>query len=491
MAKSDFSISKTTTLGSIPKGGRVHVIGVSGVAMAQLAVELSKQGYLVSGSDKDFYEPMGSYLRNSSVTLFKGYSAENIPLAVDLVIVGNAVSYENVEVLAVEQRQLSYTCFPQALQELIIAGKHSIVVTGTHGKSTTSAMIASTLLKLGADPSYFVGGIAQDLPMSLHRGEGKWSVVEGDEYDSAFFAKVPKFTFYKPDTCIINAIEYDHADIYPDVESIVKEFRGLLLGLPDAGVAFCCVDYPHVRALVHELRGIIKGTIITFGCTTEADISIESRRQEGLTQFVTVVGAEIGRLEFSIPQSGVYNAKNALVTLLVALRAGFSREDTIRAVGSFKAVKRRQEVRFNKGGVTLIEDFAHHPTAVHETLSGLREAFPTKKIWGVFEPRSNTSRRKVFQEAYINAFQNADCALLCKVESRSIDANQELMDVGFLAEEISKTGVVAHALQDAKSIEDFLLREIGENDLIVVMSNGSFGGLPSALEQQLVARFGR
>lgn len=491
MAKSDFSISNAAPLRSVPKGGRIHVIGVAGVAMAQLAVELTKQGYLVSGSDKDFYEPMGSYLRNSSVTFFKGYSAENIPPVVDLVIIGNAVSYENVEVLAVEQRQLSYACFPQALHELIISGKHSIVVTGTHGKSTTTAMIASAFFKLGADPSYFVGGIAQDLPMSLHRGEGKWSVVEGDEYDSAFFAKVPKFSFYKPDTAVINAIEYDHADIYPNVESIVKEFRGLLQGLPASGVALCCVDYGHIQTLVEEMRDSIKAPIITFGCTTEADVYIKSRRQEGLTQFVTVVGKEIGTLEFSLPQSGVYNAKNALVTLLIMLRAGFSGEDAVRAVASFKSVKRRQEVRFDKGGVILIEDFAHHPTAVHETLSGLREAFPSKKIWGVFEPRSNTSRRKVFQEAYIKAFQSADCAVLCNVESRSIDANQELMDVASLATEISKTGIVAHALQDAKAIEELLLKEVGANDLIVVMSNGSFGGLPSALEQQLIARFGR
>lgn len=490
MAKSDFSIAKATALSAVPKGGRIHVIGVSGVAMAQLAVELTKKGFLVSGSDKDFYEPMGSFLRNSSVTLLKGYQEEHVPPSVDLVVIGNAVSYENPEVQAVERRALPYTCFPKLLQETIISGKHSIVVTGTHGKSTTTALIASTLLKLGGDPSYFVGGIAQDLPMSLARGEGKWSVVEGDEYDSAFFAKVPKFSFYTPDTAIVNAIEYDHADIYPDVESIVREFRGLLVNLPASGTAYCCVDYPHVRKLVEELRGSIKAQVVTFGCGPDADVYIESRTQEGLSQRVRAVSKALGPMEFSIPQSGIYNAKNALVTLLVALQEGFKREAAIQALSTFRAVKRRQEVRFNKAGVVLIEDFAHHPTAVDETLSGLREAFPTKKMWAVFEPRSNTSRRKVFQDSYVKAFRSADCAIVCDVESRSIDAHQELMDVGTLVREVEATGVRAVMLQNAQAIEEFLLREIGDDDLIVVMSNGSFGGLPQVLEERLRARHG-
>jgi UDP-N-acetylmuramate: L-alanyl-gamma-D-glutamyl-meso-diaminopimelate ligase len=326
--------------------------------------------------------------------------------------------------------------------------------------------------------------------MSLARGEGKWSVVEGDEYDSAFFAKVPKFSFYTPDTAIVNAIEYDHADIYPDVESIVREFRGLLVNLPASGTAYCCVDYPHVRKLVEELRGSIKAQVVTFGCGPDADVYIESRTQEGLSQRVRAVSKALGPMEFSIPQSGIYNAKNALVTLLVALQEGFKREAAIQALSTFRAVKRRQEVRFNKAGVVLIEDFAHHPTAVDETLSGLREAFPTKKMWAVFEPRSNTSRRKVFQDSYVKAFRSADCAIVCDVESRSIDAHQELMDVGTLVREVEATGVRAVMLQNAQAIEEFLLREIGDDDLIVVMSNGSFGGLPQVLEERLRARHG-
>ena len=491
MPKTHFSIDRVTSLNSLPRGSRIHVIGVAGVAMAQLAVELTKQGYLVSGSDKDFYEPMGSFLRNSSVTLFKGYAADNVPPSVDLVVIGNAVSYENPEVQVVEQRNLRYSCFPRMLHETIISGKRSIVVTGTHGKSTTTALIASTLLKLGGEPSYFVGGIAQDLPRSLARGEGAYSVVEGDEYDSAFFAKVPKFSFYHPDICVVNAIEYDHADIYANVESIVKEFRTMLETMPPHTTALCCTDYPHVEKLVDELRGKTACRFVTFGCREDADIALVSRKQVGLTQQVTARSSSYGELSFSIPLSGVYNAKNALVAVVVAMMGGYSLEEAAGAVATFKSVKRRQEVRYDKHGVTLIEDFAHHPTAVLETLTGIREAFPSRKMWAVFEPRSNTSRRKVFQEPYISAFRNADEVVLCHVVSREIDANLELIDVDTLSAKITEQGTPSHCLVDAKAIETFLLNTIGSNDVIVVMSNGSFGGLPQSLEGALRARLGQ
>lgn len=490
MPKSHFTVDNTTSLDSIPRGARIHVIGVAGVAMAQLAVELTKQGFVVSGSDKDFYEPMGSLLRSSAVTLHQGYKRENVPESVDLVVIGNAISYGNPEVDVVEERNLRYTCFPKILHETIISGKRSIVVTGTHGKSTTTAMIASTLRKLGGDPSYFVGGIAQDLPMSLARGEGAYSVVEGDEYDSAFFAKVPKFSFYHPDICVVNAIEYDHADIYPDVESIVREFRGLLQNLPAHGTALCCTDYPHVESLVRELQGKVACRLVTFGCKSDADISIVDRKQDGMTQRVTAKSETLGEFSFSIPLSGVYNAKNALIAVVVAQMGGYSLSEAVGAVATFKPVKRRQEVRYDKNGITLIEDFAHHPTAVNETLSGIREAFPSRKIWGVFEPRSNTSRRKVFQEAYISAFSHADEVVLCQVASREIDVNHDLIDVDTLSSQIAERGTPARCLADAKSIEGYLLEHVGSNDVIVLMSNGSFGGLPQSLENNLATRFG-
>jgi UDP-N-acetylmuramate: L-alanyl-gamma-D-glutamyl-meso-diaminopimelate ligase len=265
----------------------------------------------------------------------------------------------------------------------------------------------------------------------------------------------------------------------------------MVVTMPAHGTVLCCTDYPHVKNLVDELKGKVASRIVTFGTSPGADISILRREQVGLSQRVTARSETHGEFTFSIPMSGVYNAKNALVTIVVAMMSGYSLEKATAAVATFKSVKRRQEVRYDKHGVTLIEDFAHHPTAVHETLSGIREAFPGRKIWGVFEPRSNTSRRKVFQEPYVSAFKNADEVVLCQVVSREIDTNQELLDVDTLSAKIGEGGTSSRALPDPKAIEQFLLAQVGSNDVIVVMSNGSFGGLPQSLENGLTARFGR
>lgn len=485
MPKDYFSVNNVVSLHTLKPGARIHVIGVCGVAMAQLAVELARKGYDVSGSDKEFYEPMGSLLKNSAVTTFQGYNGTNVPAEVDLVVIGNAISYGNPEVEVVEQKGLPYTCFPKILQETLISGKHSVVVTGTHGKSTTTAIIASMLVKLNLDPSYFVGGIAQDLPHSLHWGEGAHSVVEGDEYDSAFFAKVPKFSFYLPDTCIVNAIEYDHADIYPSLESINKEFSGLVNSLASKGVALCCIDFENVKTLVAEWKKSAQCKIVTFGLDPDSDIRLASRRVEGFTQHCRSESREFGSFDFSVPIPGAYNAKNAMVALITAKILGVDFEGAKRAIATFKPVKRRQEIRYNDRGVVLVEDFAHHPTAVSETLAGIREAFPDKKIWAIFEPRSNTSRRKVFQEAYIKAFGQSDVTILAEVTARATDANLELIDVAQLTSEIAATGTESYCLANAQVIEEFVVPKLSGNDVILVMSNGSFGGLPQALETQL------
>jgi UDP-N-acetylmuramate: L-alanyl-gamma-D-glutamyl-meso-diaminopimelate ligase len=264
----------------------------------------------------------------------------------------------------------------------------------------------------------------------------------------------------------------------------------MLETMPPHTTALCCIDYPEVEKLVDELQGKVPCRIVTFGCRADAEISIVSRTQVGLTQQITARSSSHGEFSFSIPLSGVYNAKNALVAIVVAMMGGYSLEEATGALATFKSVKRRQELRYDKHGVTLIEDFAHHPTAVFETLAGIREAFPSRKIWAVFEPRSNTSRRKVFQEPYISAFRNADEVVLCQVVSREIDAHLELIDVETLSSKIAEQGTPSHCLADAKAIETFLLNAIGSNDVIVVMSNGSFGGLPQSLEGALRARLG-
>jgi UDP-N-acetylmuramate: L-alanyl-gamma-D-glutamyl-meso-diaminopimelate ligase len=488
MPKDFFAVDRCTALDRVKAGGRIHVIGVCGVAMAQLAVELSRKGYAVSGSDKEFYEPMAALLRSSSVSTLTGYDAAHVPLEADLVVIGNAISYGNPEVDVVEQKGLPYTCFPKILAESLIAGKHSVVVTGTHGKSTTTAIAASMLVSMQLDPSYFVGGIAQSLPHSLHWGDGAHSVVEGDEYDSAFFAKVPKFSFYRPDTAIINAIEFDHADIYPNVEAIELEFTKMVIGLPAESLALCCVDFERVARLVQEWRKSAQCRIITFGQNSDSDVRLVSRRQTGLSQECRMESAEFGAIDFSVPVPGAYNAKNAMAALLVAKTRGLQMQAALRGVAEFRPVKRRQEIRFEGDGVVLIEDFAHHPTAVSETIAAIREVYPDKKLWAIFEPRSNTSRRKVFQEEYVRAFLQADNAVLSEVTARGNDASAELIDVPQLASEIAAAGTLAACLPDAATIADYVLAGTTNSDVILLMSNGSFGGLPALLEERLRKR---
>lgn len=492
MPKDFFTVGTTTSLHSLPQGARIHVIGVCGVAMAQIAVALTERGFVVTGSDKEFYEPMKSLLASSAVKTLTGYQAGNVPSDADLVVIGNSISYGNPEVEVVEQKNLPYTCFPKILQEVAIAGKHSIVVTGTHGKSTTTALIATLLLQDGREPSYFVGGIAQGLPQSLAVGTGGYSVVEGDEYDSAFFAKVPKFSFYTPDTVIVNAIEYDHADIYANVEAIEAEFTKLVTGLKKTGTAVCCIDFPRVKRLVAEWKATAQCEILTFGADPEADFTIVNREVVGMGQRVTVTGPGLGGCTVEIPMLGEYNARNALAAVIVSQIIGMELGKTTECLAAFRSVKRRQEVRAQRNGVVLIEDFAHHPTAVAQTVDAIREAFPAARLWAVFEPRSNTSRRKVFQQEYIQAFKRADHVILKNVQARAIDTGVELIDVQTLSNEITASGVPSVCLDTVEEIRQCIWREVPRDrksgsveDVVFVMSNGSFDGLNEILERDI------
>ncbi len=492
MPKEYFVVSGTTSLHTLPSAAKIHVIGVCGVAMAQIAIALTQRGYQVSGSDKEFYEPMKSLLGSSAVQIKVGYHVDNVPLDAALVVIGNSISYGNPEVEVVEQHKLPYTCFPKILQEVAIAGKHSIVVTGTHGKSTTTALVASVLLAQGSDPSYFVGGVAQSLPQSLAVGSGRFSVVEGDEYDSAFFAKVPKFSFYTPDTVVVNAIEYDHADIYASVEAIESEFSGLINSLKSGDTALCCIDFPRVKRLVHSWRTSSAAAICTFGTDPEADYAIVGRAVRGMSQIVTVRVPTGEQVEISVPMIGEYNARNVTAAFAVSETVKLPREKTLSALADFKSVKRRQELRLAKDGVALIEDFAHHPTAVQQTIAAVRDAFPKATLWAVFEPRSNTSRRKVFQAEYIAAFEQADRVILKDVQARAIDQGVELIEVSTLAQQINERKIPAECVADVAAIRALLMRQIqrapgtGEiSDVVVVMSNGSFDGLIEGLVSDL------
>ena len=451
--------------------------------MAQIAVELSQRGFEVSGSDIDFYEPMGSLLKSTKIKLFKGYEAKNITNDLDLVVIGNAVRRDNPEVVAMAKKKCAYTLFPKLFFELGISGKHSIVVAGTHGKSTTTGITASVLKGAENSPTYFVGGIINGFSSSLQCGSGAYSTVEGDEYDSAFFAKLPKFHFYKPDTLIITSIEFDHADIYPNLEAIENEFIKLIDNMPLNGQIIACIDCKNVERLVNTIWK--EKNIISYGINKNAQYILENRTFEniGERRYQKVKSKSI---EFYIPLLGSYNAKNALASYLACKAAGINEDKIKEGFLSFRGVKRRQEIIKNSNQLIVMDDFAHHPTAVKETLAGIQEAYPEYKIICAFEPRSNTSRRKVFQESYKTSFQCADIVVLSKVAARPGDENLELFSVEELSNGIQENEPKkeVHVCDGAQAVLGCLKRVIEGNNgknLVVTMSNGAFGGISTSI----------
>lgn len=487
MSKADFQVEKATSLTVIPKGGRVHLIGVSGTAMAPLAVLLQDLGYQVSGSDKEFFEPMGSLLAQSKIELHRGYSASNLSNEIELVVIGNAVSYENPEVSAVEKLELKYTFSAKMLYDLLIEGTTALVVTGTHGKSTTTSLLATALSELGSNPNFFIAALPKKRPIGLVRGGGKFSAIEGDEYDSAFFAKTPKFNFYKPHSVIVTGIEFDHADIYPDLHSILNEFRTLLMNLPADGHAICCMDCPNLTELINNLPSQLQKRIVSYGTNKSSDFVLERVEQNGMTSKV-YYSNDNRQHSFDLPMLGEHNAKNALATIALLNCFEFDQVQIASALVSYTGLRRRQDIRFDQDDILVIDDFAHHPSAVYETLRAIRSAFRDRRIIAVFEPRSNTSRRKVFQQEYVRAFASADQVILCDVEIRSLDVGLDLLDVKALAEDISKSGVQTQAFSEPSKIYEKLQVLVKPNDVVVVMSNGAFGGLVEKLVSGLASR---
>ncbi len=476
MAREYFSVSESTSLSDLKIGSKIHVIGVCGVAMAQLAILLSELGYQVSGSDKEFYEPMGSKLRSSNIKLFNGYHRVSITPDIDLAVIGNAVPYQNEEVQQVESLKLKYSLFPKLLHDICIAGRRSVVVAGTHGKSTTTSMIAVMLRGLGMHPSYFIGAAVAALPNSLMAdSNGKICVVEGDEYDSSFFAKVPKFSFYQPDIFIVTSIEFDHADIYKDLDAIKKVFIDRIRSLSKNSFVVCCIDDPVIRSQLDAWRAAAQCKFITYGESPDSDYTVHLELEA--SKMKIEIDTKQGKYQEILKLSGRHNALNTCAALIVANIVGADLKEALSHLASFEGARRRQEVRFDQGRITVIDDFAHHPTAVRETLSGLKQAYPDRRMIAVFEPRSNTSRRKVFEVPYAEAFQSADLVVLSKVKARSIDSDQDLLDVGELALAITKQGVSAEAIDGVDSITNHLANLVTAGDLVVIMSNGSFDGL--------------
>ena len=457
----------------------IHLIAICGTGMGSLAVLLKTLGHRVTGSDQHIYPPMSTQLRDWGIPLYEGFKAAHLQPHPDLVIVGNAVSQDNPEAEAAKQIGAPVMSFPQALADFLIGERHAVVVAGTHGKSTTTALIAWLLEYAGRDPGYFVGAVMRNFPTPIRLAAGEHVVVEGDEYDSAYFDKGPKFLHYRPRTAVLTALEFDHADIYRDLAHVRSAFARFARLLPAEGCLIACADDPGVRSLCAEEA--IASEVQTYGLDAGADWQAAEwgAGEGGTVMEVLHNGNVFGR--FVTTLFGPHNVRNALAAIAVAHRLGVPRERIASGLASFAGLKRRCEVRGEVGGVTVIDDFAHHPTAVGLTLQGLRQAYPGARLWVVFEPRSATTRRNVFQNAYVDALSRADRVVISEVYRKEQLAAHERLSEERLVEALKARGLAAWFHPDTAAIVAQVSGEAKEGDLVVVMSNGGFDNIHERL----------
>ena len=462
---------------------RIYLIGICGTAMATLAALLKRRGFDVRGSDQDVYPPMSDFLASEGIPALSGYHADHITSDIDFVIVGNAISRGNPELEEVLDRKIHYGSLPEAVREHFLWGARSIVIAGTHGKTTTTSLTGWVLTHGGVDPSMLVGGVALnfgDGGSSYRIGQGRDFVIEGDEYDSAFFDKTAKFLKYLPDIAVINNVEFDHADIYADVDAVSLAFRRLVNLVPRKGLLLIGADSPGARTVAEKVHSRVE----TFGMGEDMDWQA----------YDVVAGATSTRFkvrhnrtifaEFELALVGLHNVRNALAAIAVATDVGIGPERIGEALKSFAGIKRRLEVVGTAKGVTVYDDFAHHPTAVAETLAGVRASNPHARIWAVFEPRSASSCRRVFQDDFARAFGPADEVVLAPV-FRSTLAEPLRLSIPDLVRDLNAQGTSARAAASLDDIVSTIVQERRDGDLVVIMSNGGFGGIHRKLLQAL------
>ena len=444
--------------------------------MATLAVMLKQRGLDVRGSDTHPYPPTSEFLAAHGITPLDGYRAEHISRDLDLVIVGNTASRGNPEVEAMLDEKIQYCSFPEIVRDQFLWTKQSIVISGTHGKTTTASMVAWILAESGADPSFLIGGMPKNFYSSGRLGEGKAFVIEGDEYDSAFFDKTAKFLKYLPDVVVVNSVEFDHADIYQDLDELRLAFRRLLQLVPNRGRVLLCADDPEARAL--EVVAPCKTE--TFGLGSQADWRAANIEHDiEATSFAVMHDGETVA-EFTLPLLGTFNVRNALAATAVADGQGVPPSRAAAALSRFRGVRRRLEVRGVVGGVTVYDDFAHHPTAVRETLQALQATSVEGRVWALFEPRSATACRRVFQQEFAEALQLADEVVVAAVYRSTVPDDERLSEPQ-LAADVSARGTPARYLPTVDQVVAVVGREARAGDRVVAMSNGDFGGIHERL----------
>src|SRR6266571_4879314 len=417
----------------------VHFVGICGTAMASVAAAMQQKGVKVTGSDQNVYPPMASFLAAKKIAVMNGYAERNLGHKPDLVVIGNAISRGNPEAEFVLDHKLRYCSLPELLKEFFIRGKRSLVVSGTHGKTTTTSLLTWVFEHNGLNPSYLIGGIPNNLGQGARFTDSEWFIIEGDEYDTAFFDKRSKFVHYLPEAAIINNLEFDHADIFENLEAIKTSFKHFIRLIPRNGLLLANGDDPHLAPLLNVTHCPVKRFGLYEGNAIQA---FNIRYGPTATEF------EIPSFKFHLNLVGEMNVRNALAVVACAKHCGLKNHQIQSAFDSFKGIKRRMEVRGIAGGVTVVDDFGHHPTAIRETLRALRIKYPEQKVWAIFEPRTNSTRRNVFQSELVNAFADADSVVVSQVARLELLAPEERLDPARLMQDLKSAGKDAAYLPD-------------------------------------------
>lgn len=469
------------------KTKHIHMIGIGGSAMAPLAGMLRERGYKITGSDAGVYPPASTLLESLGIPYATSFDPKNLTPAPDLVLVGNAMSRGNVEIEDMLDRKLPHRSLPEILEEVFLPGKHSIVVSGTHGKTTTTAMLAWIFHVAGKRPNFLIGGVAENFGKSYGLGGGPDFILEGDEYDSAYWDKAAKFLHYQPDDLIITSVEFDHADIYADFDAYQLAFRRLVNLVPRRGRIVVWDD----AAAGEATRKVTEKAfcpVITYGFDPTNDwIAADVTLADNQMFFRAHYKGELYG-EFSLAATGRHNVLNALAAIIIAQGRGIHVEDLHKALATFQSVKRRMDVKGEINNILIIDDFAHHPTAIRATIEAARLRWPGRRIWAILEPRSNSMRRRVFQDALPQALALGDRVVLGGVHRSTQLSEEQRLDPETVAQSIRKLGKDAHVFPAADAIADFLVAEACPGDLLLVMSNGSFDGLCEKLSNRLSSR---
>ena len=457
----------------------VHFVGICGTAMASAAAAMQEKGVKVTGSDQNVYPPMSTFLEERNIEVISGYAEQNLVPKPDLVVIGNAISRGNPEAESVLDHKLPYCSLPELLKEFFIRGKRSLVVAGTHGKTTTTALLTWVFEHNGLNPSYLIGGIPNNLGQGARFTDSDWFIIEGDEYDTAFFDKRSKFVHYLPEVAIINNLEFDHADIFESIEPIKTSFKHFIRLIPRNGMLLANGDDRNLAPLLNVTHCPVKRFGLSEGNSVQA---FNIRYGPTATEF------EIPSFKFHTNLLGEMNVRNALAVVACAKHCGLKNHQIQSAFDSFKGVKRRMELRGIAGGVTVLDDFGHHPTAIRETLRALRIKYPTQKVWAIFEPRTNTTRRNVFQAELVSAFADADAVVIAQVARLELLAPEERLDPALLIQNLITAGKDAAYLSDADAIVTHVANRAQGGEVVCVFSNGGFGGIHGKLLERLGRR---